>query len=67
MTYPIAKRLKELREQNKLTQAQVAQKLNITRNAYTMYETGANTPTLQALITLSELYHVSLDYLIGRY
>ncbi len=59
--------LKEERRKHGYTQQQIADKLCIARGSYTKYETGDNTPTLENLIKLAELYKVSLDYLAGRY
>lgn len=63
----LASRLKELRLSNNLTQEQIAQKLNITRNAYTLYETEKNTPTIETLKKLADIYKTSIDYIVGRY
>ena len=63
----LASRLKELRLSNNLTQEQIAQKLNITRNAYTLYETGKNNPTIETLKKLADIYKTSIDYIVGRY
>ena len=62
----LAKRLVELREENNLTQQQVASKLNITYQSYQAYEREIAVPTLQNFIKLALFYDVSLDYLIGR-
>lgn len=59
--------LKQERIKRKLTQSEVADILNITRSAYTRYETGQITPTIKALIELANLYNVSIDALVGRY
>lgn len=59
--------LKAERKKHGYTQQQVADILHIGRPAYSLYETGTNTPTLENLIKLSDLYKVSLDYLAGRY
>lgn len=59
--------LKSERKKHGYTQEQIAKILNIGRQAYTLYETGTNTPTLENLIKLADLYKVSLDYLAGRY
>ena len=63
----IGKRLKELRKEQGLTQKQISERLNITRNAYTCYETGVSLVTLESAIKLAEMYKCSIDYLIGRY
>lgn len=55
------------RKKRELTQAEVAKILNISRVAYTLYETGKNMPTTESILKLADLYKVSTDYLLGRY
>ena len=59
-------RLRFLRKQAKMTQQAVADRLNIHRSTYTKYETDNVTPDHQGLVTLSHLFGVSVDYLVGR-
>lgn len=59
--------LKELREKNKLTQKEVAEKVNITQRAYAFYETGDREPSIDTLIKIANLYNVPIDILVGRY
>lgn len=59
-------RLRMERAKVKLTQAQVAEKTELTTTAICQYENGNRTPTLQKLQLLAALYNVSLDYLTGR-
>ena len=59
-------RLKSLREQNELTQDQVALLLNCKRNTYSQYENGKRQIPLDALIKLSRFYQTSVDYLLGE-
>lgn len=59
-------RLRELRLAQNLTQSSVASLLNITREAYSMYETGKRQLSYDSLCLLAEFYHVSTDYLLGR-
>lgn len=63
----LSQRLKEERMKTGLTQKQVAEQLNITRAAYTQYETDKCSPSLDILIKLADLYKCSIDYLVGRY
>lgn len=56
--------LKELREQYQLSQAELAQKLNISQSTVGMWESGRNKPDYATLLTLSSLFHVSLDFLM---
>ena len=59
-------RLIEQRKLNKLTQRQVAEKLNIKQPSYIRYEKGVAEPSLENLVLLAELFDVSTDYLLGR-
>ena len=59
--------LKELRTAKKLTQADVAAHLQIARESYSRYESGEREMTYDALISLADLFSVSIDYLLGRY
>ena len=56
-------RLRDLREDKDLTQADVASILGITQTVYSRYERGKQTIPLEHLLTLAAEYHVSLDYL----
>ncbi len=58
-------RIKELREDNDLTQKQVADYLRVKQNTYSQYETGARELPLNCLIALAKLYNTSTDYLLG--
>ncbi len=62
----LGKRLKELREHRKLTQADVAKALGIDRTTYGKYETGDSSPHYEKLIQLADFFGVSVDYLIGK-
>ena len=59
-------RIRDLREDNDLTQQQVADKLFITRSAYSNYENGSRAFPLDILSKLADIYGTSVDYLIGR-
>ncbi len=58
-------RLRALREDNDLTQAQVAQFLGTSQTMYARYERGANELPIRHLIALCGFYNVSADYLLG--
>lgn len=58
--------LKELRKQKGMRQADVAQKLGVGRTTYVKYENGDNEPSFEMLNKLSDLFGVSIDYLLGR-
>lgn len=57
-------RLKELRKERGLTQKEIANMLSITQMSYSYYERGLREPEIALLIKLSEIFNVSVDYLI---
>lgn len=57
-------RLRDLREDNDLSQSDVASLLEISQTVYSRYERGFQTIPLEHLLKLAKHYHVSLDYLI---
>lgn len=59
-------RLKDLREDNDLTQKQVAMLLLITQQQYSLYEKGYRDIPSEYLITLADFYKTSVDYILGR-
>lgn len=61
-----AERLKILRKQVKLTQAQIAEKLNISQQAYASWERGTKKPTQENLVKLAQVLNVTIDYLVGN-
>ena len=58
-------RLENLRIDNDLTQAEIAIYLGCQREVYRRYEKGTRQIPVDFLIKLSELYNVSIDYLVG--
>lgn len=61
-----AKRLTELRKQNKYTQRDIAKKLNISQPSYIRYEHDSSEPSYENLVKIADLFDVSTDYLLGR-
>ena len=59
-------RVRELREDNDLTQQQVADGIGITQRKYSYLETGTQPLTDEILIKLANFYHVSIDYLLRQ-
>ena len=57
-------KLKKLRLSNNLTQSQLAEMLETTKQAISAYESGKTAPSLNSLIKLSENFNISLDYLV---
>lgn len=64
--FHFAQVLRKLRQANNLTQEQLAEKLDITPSAITMYETGLRNPSLKILFKISEFFNVSIDELLGN-
>ncbi|MBO4339507.1 MAG: helix-turn-helix domain-containing protein [Clostridiales bacterium] len=60
-------RLKFLRRSSKLTQEQVATYIGVKRVAYTAYEAGRTSPSLENLVKLAQLYNVTTDTLLSCY
>ena len=58
-------RIKDLREDHNLTQADVAKYLNIKQNTYCQYENGQRQLPLHCLVALAKLYQTSTDYILG--
>ena len=59
-------RIRDLREDKDLTQAEVAKQINITREAYAKYETGIRDIPLTVLIRLADFYNTSVDYILEQ-
>lgn len=59
-------RIRDLREDNDLTQKEVAAYLSFTHSAYSKIERGERILSAEVLIKLSIFYNVSIDYLLGE-
>lgn len=59
-------RFKDMREDNDLTQAQIAKILGTQQTVYSRYERGFQHIPIKHLIKLADFYDVSTDYLLGR-
>ena len=58
-------KMRGLREDNDLTQRQLADVLGTSQTMYARYERGANEVPLRHVVTLCRFYNVSADYLLG--
>ena len=58
-------RLKELRKKKGLSQEEVANRINVTKNTISSYERKVINPKLEVLIDLAILYNTSVDYILG--
>ncbi len=57
-------RIKQIRKDNKLTQEDLANKLNVSRQAVSNWENNKNLPDIEMIIGISKVFSVSLDELI---
>ncbi|NFA59875.1 helix-turn-helix domain-containing protein [Clostridium sporogenes] len=60
----LAEKLQLLRNNNRLSQEELAEKLGISRQAISKWESGQSTPDLKKLIVIAELYNVTIDSLV---
>ena len=58
-------RIRDLREDNDLTQKELAEYLHIKQNTYSQYENGQRQLPLDVLIALAKYYNTSTDYILG--
>lgn len=59
-------KIKELREEKSWTQSELAKKINSTNKNIWAYENNIASPSIDTLIKLSQIFNVSIDYLVGR-
>ena len=60
------RRIRDLREDRDLTQAQVGAAINIPQRTYAYYESGQRMVPPHVLCALADFYQVSVDYLLER-
>ena len=58
-------RIRNLREDLDLTQAELGEQINVPQRTYAYYESGKRMIPPQVLIALAQFYDVSVDYLLG--
>ncbi|MGI6259989.1 MAG: LexA family protein [Anaerolineaceae bacterium] len=59
-------RLRKARKAKGLTQAELGEKVSISRQAYSTYETGKRDPDTETIAKIASVLDVSLDYLLGK-
>ena len=59
------KRLKDIREDNDMSQSRLAHTLGVTRSAYSLWELSINIIPLNNLCDFADCFNVSLDYILG--
>ena len=57
--------LKYLRKESKFTQEELAEQLNVSRQAVTKWESGQSLPDIENLKQLSDIFGVTMDSLVG--
>lgn len=60
------RRIRDMREDQDLTQAQVGNAVGVSQRTYAYYESGQRMIPPQVLCALADFYQVSIDYLLGR-
>ncbi len=66
LNYIIGKNLQILRKKNKLTQAQLAEKLNYSDKAVSKWEKGESLPPIEVFYKIAKIYDVSIDSIVGE-
>lgn len=61
-----ARRLRELRTQRELSQAELARKLGVSKSRISMYELGSREPDFETLELIADFFNVDMDYLLGK-
>ena len=61
-----ARKIAELRKENRLTQKEVSEKIGVTQQSYNSYEKGRTAPTIEILVRLSYLYGVPIDIIVDK-
>lgn len=59
-------RLRDVRKKCGFTQQNMADKLNISLNAYQKYEQAERSPSLESLVAIADIFNISIDYLLCR-
>lgn len=60
----LGQKIFELRNKQKMSQGDLAEKLNVSRQSISKWETDASVPELDKLIMLSDLFHITIDELV---
>ena len=58
-------RIRNLREDADLTQAELGEQINVPQRTYAYYECGERMIPPQVLVALAQFHHISVDYLLG--
>ena len=58
-------RIRQLREEKKMTQIRLSIELEVSQETISSYESGKHYPSVSNLVKLSKLFHASCDYILG--
>ena len=61
----LAEKIKTLRENNGITQSELAKKLGLSRSGVNAWEMGISTPSTHYIVELAKFFNVSTDYLLN--
>ena len=65
MKQTVSLKIKELRVENKLSQAELGEKLSVSQDTISLWENGKSLPSVEDLVALCKLFSVSADYILG--
>lgn len=65
MILNIADRIRYLRDKAGMTQTDLARRLGISRSAVNSWEMSLSTPSVSNIVELTQIFHVSADYLLS--
>ena len=65
MNNTIGKRIKELRLEKELTQAQLGKEINVSQDMISLWELGKCLPSTEHIIRLAKFFNESADYILG--
>lgn len=58
--------ISKLRKRNNMNQTELAEKMNVRQYVVSSWETGRSEPSIEQLIKLSDIFNVSIDYLLDK-
>ncbi len=58
----VGMRIREVREQSGMTQAELAERVHVSRSSVESWESGQSYPSIDSCVALSETFHLSTDY-----
>lgn len=62
----LGEKISALRKQHEMSQGDLAEKMNVSRQSISKWETDTSVPELDKLIQLSEVFHITLDELVNN-